>query len=794
MRLSKKTVLRSLLAAAALIVAVGLIAPRLDAGRFRERIKSSLRAALGREVDVTGEVRLDLFNGPGFSVDKVVVHDDPAIGLEPLAYVESLEARVSFASFWTGRLEFSNLRLLDASINLARPEGGHWNFESLLSRTAGASREAAARLPHIEVRSSRINFRFGETKSLFYVAEARLDATPPASSGDSWRVQFEGEPARTDRSSHGFGRFTARGRWRPANATAGRIDATIELERGSLSDLISLAHGHDIGVHGHVSTSVRLAGPPSEIRVAGRLQIGDFHRWDLLPPRTGGWPLEYRGTLDLVGQTLRLETAAQNGAPPPPVGVQFRATGVLSQPRWAALLTLNRLPLAPLTEVARHMGVALPEALTASGELTGIIGYTPDAGMQGMLGAAEALVTVPDTPPIRLQNALVRLDREAAHLEPADFTAGAQAAAIEGEYDWSGQAWKARITAGDMAIASAAPAGARLLDTVPLLARCTRGNWSGELDYRKEGDRPGQWTGTFRVAGASLPVPGVADPLEIASARVTVRADGFSVDHLKARAGAAEFTGEYRYSPDAAHPHQLELSIPKLTAEELERLLLPALHRNETLLSRALRLGRTTVPEWLENRRLDATIEIGALAVDDFPFEKVRTHLRWEGAGFEAADLTAHYSEGTLAAHLTANLKRSAPAYHMALRFRGLGWMGGTWTGRSSLETSGTGRELLRNLRLSGNFKARTITLAADTEARDASGAYSFAMQGRVPTFRFSDVLLTLGDASFKGQGATGTDGRVHLDLSDGQKQMRLSATVSPFQLELSGEHAPGTP
>jgi hypothetical protein len=791
MRLRRKTVFRILLAAAVLIAAVGLIAPRLNGDRFRERVKTSLRAALGREVDVTGDVRLDLFNGPGFSVDKVLVYDDPAVGLEPFAYVESLEARVSFASFWTGRLEFSNLRLLNASINLARPEGGHWNFESLLGRTAGASAAPGVRLPQIEVRGSRINFRFGETKSLFYLADARLDAAPPSSATGSWQVRFEGEPARTDRGSQGFGRFTASGRWHPGGAADGRIDASIEFENGSLSDLIRLAHGHDIGVHGHISSRARLSGPPSEIQIDGRMQIGDFHRWDLMPPHTDGWPLEYHGTLDLIGQTLRLETAPTDAARP--VRIEFRATSFLSSPRWAALIKLDRLSLSPLTEIARHMGVALPEKLTASGELSGVIGYTPDTGIQGTLGAAEALVTMPDAPPLRLENALVRLDREAAHFEPAAFTAGGQSATLQGEYGWSLQSWSARITADEMAIASATSAGARLLGSVPLLEHCTHGNWNGELDYRKEGDQTGRWTGVFRVTGASLPVVGVADPLEIVSARVSVREDGFTVDHLRARAGTAELTGEYRFVPAAAYPHQLQLSVPKLTAEELERLLLPSLHRDETLLSRALRLERAPVPEWLENRRLEAAVEIGSLAVDELPLEKVRAHIRWEGAGFEASDLTAHFSDGSIAARLTANLKRSTPTYRVALRFRGLGWMGGNWNGRTTLETSGTGRDLLRNLRMNGNFKARSVALAAETEARDVSGTYAFTMQGRLPTFRFSDMILTLGDASFKGQGATGADGRVHLDLSDGQRQMRLSATVSPFQLELVHDRAPGT-
>src|SRR5512146_2036127 len=100
MKLSKRTVWRYLAILIVLLLAAGLAAPYLSADRFGRQIRQSLEQALGRTVEIGG-VHLNLFNGPGFSVSGVVIQEDPAVSLEPFAYIASLEARVSFARLWT---------------------------------------------------------------------------------------------------------------------------------------------------------------------------------------------------------------------------------------------------------------------------------------------------------------------------------------------------------------------------------------------------------------------------------------------------------------------------------------------------------------------------------------------------------------------------------------------------------------------------------------------------------------------------------------------------------------------
>jgi len=95
----------------------------------------------------------------------------------------------------------------------------------------------------------------------------------------------------------------------------GNLDLEVRLDQSSMGELVTLIHGHDIGVHGQVSGQATLRGPLSGLDVSGRLQLSEIHRWDLLPPYAQGGPLNFRGTLDLLSQNLDLETVSSHRQP-----------------------------------------------------------------------------------------------------------------------------------------------------------------------------------------------------------------------------------------------------------------------------------------------------------------------------------------------------------------------------------------------------------------------------------------------------------------------------------------------
>ena len=53
--------------------------------------------------------------------------------------------------------------------NALEPEPGQWNFTSFVNHSLLSA------VPAIHVRDSRVNFKFGDTKSTIYLTEADLD-------------------------------------------------------------------------------------------------------------------------------------------------------------------------------------------------------------------------------------------------------------------------------------------------------------------------------------------------------------------------------------------------------------------------------------------------------------------------------------------------------------------------------------------------------------------------------------------------------------------------------------------
>jgi hypothetical protein len=771
------TIRRAVWLGLGILVAAGLAAPYLSADRFGDRIRRAMEQALDRRVDIAA-VRFNLFRGPGFTLRGVVIHDDPAVGIEPFAYVTSIEARVRFTSLWRGRLEFASLRLEQPSVNLVKSSGGAWNFQPLLNQAV------TARPPAITVSGGRINFKLGGVKSVFYFSNADLEVSPPRASGGAFELRFFGEPSRTDRTARGFGTLSGRGSWRPG-LTNGDLRLDADLERSSLGELVSLIHGHDIGLHGQVGGHASFRGSLSDLDIAGTLQLNEIHRWDLLPPYAEGGPLNLRGKLDLLAQRLDIETVPAAGSA---FAVRFRASNYLAQPLWSVSLTMDHLPIQPLVDVARHLGTGLPEFLTAGGSVLGAVAYSPEDGVHGGVLLQEAVIGVPNAPSLRFQEARLTLDGNRLRLAPAVVAIGpAETAKLELDYLIAPQRLDLRLSTNSMSIAVLQTEGGSLpgLLPPPVFAAFNDGNWSGWLRFR-EGDAPNPWSGAIRLQGTRVSLPGLAQPLELQRAEIDLQGERIAVRMLEARAGGTELRGEYRFNPKAARPHHLACRIPKLEASELASLLAPTLLRPQSFLSRTLRLGRVTVPDWMAARRAEGTVEIDSLGFAGETFEPVSLRFFLDGPELDVPRFQARVKGGQAVGYFRASFGGGQPSYVLGGSLEGAAWRGGSLSGEGAIRTSGAGDDLYWNLSAEGSFRAQGVTLGQDLQARALSGAWGLRWDRKHPRLELNDLRFAEGDEVLTGQGLALDTGQLRIDLAQGDKRLRLAGSLDPIRLEVT--------
>lgn len=781
----------------AAFLAAGVIAPFVQIKRGHERIRTALQNALHRKVQM-GAVHFSIFNGPGFSVDKVLIEEDPSIGLEPFAYVATLDARVRLSSLWLGRLEFSTLTLDRPSVNLVKVPNGSWNVMPLLQQVietpsdmnaGNVSSVAGGRLPTIQIRSGRINFKFGDRKSPFYFTGARVDFAPQWGDTGAFDVRFSGEPARTDRTAQGFGTVTGRGQWIQTKGAESRLELALEMEKTAIDEVSALFQGRTFGLHGLMASRATVKGPISNLQVAGRVQLEDIHRWDLMPSaKSGGWQLYYRGVVDWKNQRIELTAnPAESGSGP--LALRFRLLDFMASPHWAADLTVDGLPASSLIEVSRHMGVPFPNQIGIDGKVVGVLAYASASGMQGTLALENTAVDLGGESHLNVRKAELSLDGMHIHLEPAEVTADdGQAMDLSGDYDLASQALDVTLKGRAVKVAELQAGSGHLLSaaSVPLMERFRKGTWTGSMHYRISQGEPGVWSGNVELHNAQTMVPGIAEPLSVSSANVEIDGARVAISRLRAHAGKISFDGEYRYEPDQVRQHRFRLVVPTLDTADLEQVLLPSLRRDAGFLARTLRLRSAETPDWLRERHADGTIRIGTLTAGPLEFRAVRARAIWDGTRVDLTGVDAMLEDAKVKGSIGIDIAGTLPKYAIKGQVDNLSWKNGRVDFDAAGDTQGMGADFLANLHTEGNFQARSIAVLPDNPLRTASGSYEFSFGVLGPRIKLTSLQASVGTEHFSGQGDTLADGKLQLELASTSRLMRFSGPLLPLRLDIT--------
>jgi hypothetical protein len=759
-----------------LLLGAAYYVPKISAERYREPIHAGLEAALGRKVEI-GDVSFRLLPVPGFTIGDVTIGEDPTIGPEPIAYVKILRGRPRISALFGGPLEFASVDLEETSVNLTRvsaseESGLKWNFSSLM-RT-----KLLAAFPSVHMIGGRVNFKFGDTKSVFYLLHTDVDLWPPSSAEGPWTLRVNGQPARTDRPSHGFGSFSGRGEWQPEK---GLVTLDVKLEKSELGDMVTLFQGYESNLHGHIWGDAHLAGPLSRVGLAGRLRLDDIHGWNQTPPGGSAWPISLGGAIDVPGQTIDIRATTEGKQSP--IDVRYRVTNYLATPRWAVTALFSQLPIAPLTGIARNMGLGIPGDVTFDGIAQGAVGYSMPEGkprMDGQVEMADSTLAVAGTPPLHLSKAYLQFAGSSVALAPASITNDTgETATVAGTFDMNSRKMDFTLWSQGMALSSLRRQMS--VARVPVLSVATSGTWSGQLHFSNLPEAA--WTGDVRLKDADIPFEAFAQPVHVVVADATIGSTGVATKKLDFVAGGMEGQGEYRYELGASHPHRFRVTLARAEGAALEKLLMPALRRG-SFLSTALNFGRTPEPHWLRSMHSDGTIQIAALDLGGSIFTKLKARVLWDGNQVRVSGLQGNLQDVAFNGTGSVNLAQRQPRYDVAGNAAGLLWRSGKLDADGTLTTSGTGLDLLSNLKAEGKFRGRNLDLtpvvASDGSAvwDKIEGSFEWSWNARNPRLKLGQLVMTMAGETFQGSAETQNDGQVLLRATDGTKQIQASGAL----------------
>jgi AsmA protein len=275
------------------------------------------------------KVSVHLLPVPGFTLENLVVSEDPAFGDEPVIRAMKVVLTLRPSSLWRRHVEISSIRFeVDdngsaPSLNLVRNARGEWNVQSLLMHAAQVDTEPTAqptpgpapRFPYIEATGGRVNLKLGAEKQPFSLVDADFALWLPTP--ENWHVRLEGKPTRTDTNASNTGTVSLEGQLQRAAKMADvPVDLRASWHDAPLGQASKLITGEDAGWRGTLMVDATLTGPLHAAKLNTQLHLLDLRRADFVPAKLLDVDVECDGEVD-VTSALVANPSCTMGTPVP---------------------------------------------------------------------------------------------------------------------------------------------------------------------------------------------------------------------------------------------------------------------------------------------------------------------------------------------------------------------------------------------------------------------------------------------------------------------------------------------
>lgn len=582
---------RRIVFAVLLLSFAGWLAPQFfSAERFRGRVQLGLERALGRQVSF-GSLSLRLLPRPGFSLENVVIGEDPAFAAEPFARVDRMDCDLRLRSLLRWKLDILQLSLERPSFNIVRNSSGHWNLESLLGHQSPGPSSPSSLSPfdlHLETSDARINFKLGYDKKPFVIdsVDGHLDFVRAR---HGVRFHLTGNPLRTDLLLPSPGRMEFEGEWMPGLGKSGPLDATLTASGSMLYDWVPIVTGHNPEVYGVMNASAHLTGSFRILNAEGRIRISQLHRWDQ-PPPSGGLDSEifFRGQYDRGHSRLSFESL-DAGFADSHLHLTGSVDGIGGEPQLDLVLAVERSRLKDFQTLAGRFTQSMKN-WSATGRLDALMtiqGAWSDRRYGGFVQIRNVRLTTP-AGSYPISAIALQIDRNRVRLAPVRLDLAPRVALVaEGTVERKSMA--RRRHSSSRSAAASGPLEYKLevaAKAVPLraLVRFARGVG---IHIAKGVDARGEASANFTLAGllpsggtlpgvvgsvdlraASLLIPGLTEPLHIPKAHIKVHDRTITANPVVAVIGTSVFTGHLEHSGARRAPWHFDVKANALSIQQ----------------------------------------------------------------------------------------------------------------------------------------------------------------------------------------------------------------------------------
>src|SRR5271166_3598234 len=672
-------------AAAGILLVLFLVRPGVS--RLKARIANSIGQAVSRPVEI-GSVHLRFLPQPGFDLENLVIHEDPAFGAEPMLRAPEVTALVRLTSLVRGRLDISRLELTEPSLNLVRREDGRWNWEALLERTertplaptAKSKRESRPGFPYIEASSGRINFKAGAEKKPYALLNA--DFSLWQESENEWGARLKAEPLRTDMNLTDTGLLRMNGTWQRAGSLRETpLRFSLEWQHLQLGQLSKLVSGNDKGWRGDLQVDATLSGTPAAMQVAADASVQDFHRYDISSVEGLALAAHCDGKYSSSEQMMR-EIFCSG-----PVGNgMVTLHGDAGGPRAHKLdlsLNVENVPVSAVAQLARRAKKDLPADLVATGSVQGNFGVKEDgasstgARFQGrgeinnlrLQSANTKVELAPGSVPFTLSSEPVS-DRASSrgkgvrqwnnaglpvpnelHIEYGPFPVALGRPVPAQARGWVTRSGYGMVVRGDgevlhvLRIASllGLPVVKTNVEGASEMDLQIAGSWTRSVSGGASGFSAPEVTGTVQLRNVRATVRGVNGPIEISSAELRLLHDEARVEKLNAQAADAHWTGSVALprgcgTPGACVIH-FNLNTDEMDLSELSEWL--SAHSSQRRWYQVLTSAEPSAPSFLQNVSASGKVNVERLLIHKLVVNRVSAALDLERGKLKVSDLRA---------------------------------------------------------------------------------------------------------------------------------------------------------